>query len=310
MRLSLESQKIFGVVLDSIFNLSKKELLEFVHYPIFQYKDVEISMLSVVTTLFIVFIGISLAKMYKYKTQKYLTAVSPENRIIIANLGYYTIISLTILISLDSIGLNLSSLAIVAGALSVGIGFGLQNIVSNFVAGIILMFEKSIRVGDLVEIDATTKGKVVDIKMRATTLVNTDNVDIIVPNSNFIQNVVTNWTMSDDIARVHILFSVAYGSDLDYVKQVVMDKLLGSSMEFLRDMEDKKPTILVTALGSSGVDFDLLIYINITPTYGPMSAKSEGLMLVYKTLHEHNIKIPFSQLDLYIKEMGDLKLSV
>lgn len=116
--------------------------------------------------------------------------------------------------------------------------------------------------------------------------------------------------MSDDIARVHILFSVAYGSDLDYVKQVVMDKLLGSSMEFLRDMEDKKPTILVTALGSSGVDFDLLIYINITPTYGPMSAKSEGLMLVYKTLHEHNIKIPFSQLDLYIKEMGDLKLSV
>lgn len=182
MRLSLESQKIFGVVLDSIFNLSKKELLEFVHYPIFQYKDVEISMLSVVTTLFIVFIGISLAKMYKYKTQKYLTAVSPENRIIIANLGYYTIISLTILISLDSIGLNLSSLAIVAGALSVGIGFGLQNIVSNFVAGIILMFEKSIRVGDLVEIDATTKGKVVDIKMRATTLVNTDNVDIIVPN--------------------------------------------------------------------------------------------------------------------------------
>ncbi len=106
----------------------------------------------------------------------------------------------------------MAPIALVAGALSVGIGFGLQNIISNFVSGIILMLERSIKIGDYIEIDDNTRGKVTDIKMRSITVNTNSNIDITIPNQSLVENQVTNWSMHDKIKRFEIPFGVAYGT--------------------------------------------------------------------------------------------------
>lgn len=181
------------------------------------FEGTPLTLLMIIKFVSIFVIGFIFGWLYKnkiMKSPKIKYHLSSANRTILANLGYYTIIFLTIIISFNTIGLNLSSLAVVAGALSVGIGFGLQNIVSNFISGIILIFEKSIQVGYFVELENGVRGVVSDMKLRATTITTPEHIDMLVPNSNFIQNNVTNLSLSDDLLRIRVPFGVAYGTDI------------------------------------------------------------------------------------------------
>lgn len=137
----------------------------------------------------------------------------------LSRISRYIILFIGIVVGLNFIGFNLSSLALLGGALGVGIGFGLQNIFNNLVSGIIILVEQTLKVGDFVDLQSGVMGRVSEINMRYTRITTNDQVDIIVPNSEFINGRVINWTLGDLNRRMHIPFGVAYGTDKDIVKE-------------------------------------------------------------------------------------------
>ncbi len=180
--------------------------------------------------LIIFILGIFVGFFYKYKIKNlnaHESTLSSSTKTLLANLGYYLIVIISFFIALNILGVKLSSLAIVASTLSVGIGFGLQNVVSNFVSGIILMFERSIKIGDNIEV-GDNRGYVTDIRMRSTTIKTNENIDIVIPNQQFIENKVINWTINDKIRRFSIPFGVAYASDAKEVIELVKEAVIQS----------------------------------------------------------------------------------
>jgi small-conductance mechanosensitive channel len=222
---------------------------------------------------------------------------------LISNIGYYIIVIVFFMASVSVLGIDLTSLSLIAGALSIGIGFGLQTVVSNLIAGIIIMFERTIRIGDIIEIDNSVSGIVTDMRIRSTTIKTYDNIDIIVPNSSFIQNNVINLTLEDRIRRLHIPFGVAYGTEIQDVKKAVLDALDKSDLKFVRDDEDKKPDVRMTLMNASSVDLELIVWVSrgVKLKLKQISVESDFLILIYDALRKNNISIPYPQLDVHMK---------
>ncbi|MBU0924765.1 mechanosensitive ion channel [bacterium] len=266
-----------------------------------------VSILAVIKFFLIFIFGFTIAIFYKRKISNasgYLKNSSPATKTMLANLGYYFLVMLTFVFALNSVGIDLSSLTILVGALSVGIGFGLQNIVSNFISGIILIFEKSIQVGNIIEISDQFRGRVTQINMRSSVINTFDNIDIIIPNSTLMQNNVINLTFSDDVRRLHIPFGVAYGTDSDLVNQVILDSLKETSLVYINDDSSREPKIWMTGMGASSVDFKLLVWVNANTNKSGVDSSniSDFLIFIYKTLQKNNIEIPFPQMDVHIKK--------
>jgi potassium-dependent mechanosensitive channel len=266
-----------------------------------------VSILAVIKFFLIFIFGFTIAIFYKRKISNasgYLKNSSPATKTMLANLGYYFLVMLTFVFALNSVGIDLSSLTILVGALSVGIGFGLQNIVSNFISGIILIFEKSIQVGNIIEISDQFRGRVTQINMRSSVINTFDNIDIIIPNSTLMQNNVINLTFSDDVRRLHIPFGVAYGTDSDLVNQVILDALKETSLVYINDDSSREPKIWMTGMGASSVDFKLLVWVNANTNKSGVDSSniSDFLIFIYKTLQKNNIEIPFPQMDVHIKK--------
>ncbi len=280
--------------------------------PLFSINGTAISTFKLLLALFIFTLGLFLGGFYK-KSIKRLTvgdkALTAPTRTLLSNLGYYFIIIVAFFIALDSVGINLSSIALVAGALSVGIGFGLQNIVSNFVSGIILMFERSIKIGDYVEFDENLRGHVSDIRMRSTTITTNDNIDVIVPNQELIQNRVINWTMNDRIRRFRIPFGVAYGTDVHRVADVVLAAVKKSGYGDIVESGHRRTQVIMTGMGDSSVDFELFVWITGEQTLYPRRTRSRFFVLIYDALNAAGIEIPFPQRDLHIRSVdGEIPL--
>lgn len=296
---------VFAVFATAVWgNTTGEALISFVDFPVVTYGGKAVTVLNLINFVIVFVVGFTFGSLYKNRILKkshYFQKLNISSRTLVANIGYYLIVTMTLLIALNALGLDLTSLTIVAGALSIGVGFGLQNIVSNFISGIILIFEKSIRVGDYIEISGDFRGKVTDIRMRSVEILTNDGVVVIVPNQSFIQNNVINWTLSDDTRRLHIPFSVAYGTEVERVKTVIMEALDASNQEFVRNNSEKGPSIWMTSMNSSSVDFELLVWIFGKSTAAPSTAKSEFLILIYNALNANGITIPFPQLDLHIK---------
>ena len=292
---------------ESIYDFTYNKLTE----ALFVFNEKGISMLDILKVILIIIIGFMIAAFYKRKiislaTQREKISISSAKAL--SNAGYYILVFITLLFALKSIGLNLSNLGLVAGALSIGIGFGLQTVVSNLAAGIILMFERTVRLGDYIEISDTIRGTVSDMKMRSTTVTTNDNIDVVIPNSSFIQNNVINWTLENDIRRIHIPFSVAYGTSNDKVEEVIMKELKNSTINYVKNASKYPTLIWMTAMGSSSVDYELVVWIRGQSTLKPAGTKSDFLKFIYATLNKHHIEIPFPQLDLHVKNNGTKKV--
>ncbi|MBD3789227.1 MAG: mechanosensitive ion channel [Campylobacterales bacterium] len=286
-----------------------KDIWEMLHYPLFSINKKQISSWDLILALSIFAFGLFLASLYRRYIRKIslrLRNLSLSSQVILSNVGSYFIIGISFFVMLKTIGLDLSSFTVIAGALSVGIGFGLQNIIANFISGIILFFEKSIKIGDFLQISDTLRGRVADIRMRSVTIRTNDNIDVIVPNQTFIQQQVINWTLSDDIRRMHIPFGVAYGSDIDGVKRVVLEALEKSDIEYIRNDKDREPQVIMKAMNASSVDFELWVWMHGDSTLKPSGTQDKFLVLLYKTLYENNIQIPFPQLDLHIQGIKEI----
>jgi potassium efflux system protein len=191
-----------------------------------------------------------------------------------------------------------SKLQWLVAALGVGLGFGLQEIVANFVSGIILLFERPIRVGDTVTIDGIT-GTVSRIRIRATTLVDWDRKEQIIPNKTFVTEDLTNWTLSDSITRVILPVGVAYGSDVDQVQELLTEGAHNNE----RIVDDPAPAVFCIGLGESRIDFELRVFVR--DPLDIMSLIHEINAAITHTLHEAGIEIAYPQRDIHVRSMMD-----
>lgn len=282
-----------------------KQAWIYITSPIFVYNEKAITLFSLIKAILFIIIGFIIGIVYKKwlnNLSKKWPNMSQMSLKLSSNVGFYIIIIITFMITMSGLGIDMTSISLIAGALSIGIGFGLQTVVSNLIAGVILMFERTIRIGDIIEINDLLKGTVTDIRIRSTTIKTFDNIDIVVPNSSFIQNNVINWTLEDPSRRLHIPFGVAYGTKIEKVKEVVLKELEDSDLKYVRNNEDKKPEIRLENMNTSSVDLELLVWIKANDKIQPNSLKSDFLILIYNSLYKNDIEIPFPQLDLHIKK--------
>ena len=282
--------------------------VESINRPIFNINHTPVSIFKIFMAFLILGIGFILGGLYKNKIENlHLSkrSLPASTRIILANIGYYIILLIALFMVLNVLGIRLSSLALVAGALSVGMGFGLKNIVSNFVSGLIMMFEHSVKIGDYVQLEDDICGYITDIRMRSTTINTNDNIDVIVPNQNFIETNVINWTMKDNIRRFAIPFGVKYGTNPQTVIDVITNAVKNEDKftNVIHESTERKTRIIMTKMGNSSVDFELLVWVSGIKMRRPKRTTSEFLILIYNALYENNIEIPFPQIDLHVRSV-------
>ncbi len=224
---------------------------------------------------------------------KYTTDIGVSQSI--GTIVQYLIIVFGAFIIIQNIGINLGSLNVLAGALGVGIGFGLQNIANNFISGLIILFERPIKVGDRIEVGSIS-GDVIKVAPRATTLTTNDNISIIIPNSEFINKQVINWSHNDRSVRLHIPVGVSYNEDPSQIRSI-LEEVAGQHTSVLKH---PAPQVLFVAYGDSSLNFDLLIW---TSHYisRPIILRSELYYAIFEKFKEHNIEIPFPQRDIHVR---------
>ncbi|MGB5261936.1 MAG: mechanosensitive ion channel domain-containing protein, partial [Gammaproteobacteria bacterium] len=211
--------------------------------------------------------------------------------------GYMGII-LAALIGLSLAGFNFTNLAIVVGALSVGIGFGLQNIVNNFISGIILLFERPIRTGDWIVV-GNTEGYVRRISIRSTQIETFDRADVIVPNSELISTQVTNWMLHDPMGRVIVPIGVAYGSDVERLRELLLQVAREHPLVIQDGKKVSPPKVLFRGFGDNSLNFELRAFIRVIDRR--LDTLSDLNFAIERTLREAGIQIPFPQRDLHLR---------
>ncbi|MEO6875526.1 MAG: mechanosensitive ion channel domain-containing protein [Opitutaceae bacterium] len=201
----------------------------------------------------------------------------------------YLFVAFGCYVALVASGVDLSSLAVIAGALGVGLGFGLQNIVSNFVSGLILLAERPIAIGDRIEVSGVA-GQVRKISMRSTTVVTNDNIAIIVPNSDLTSKPITNWSYGDPKVQFRLPVGVAYGTDLERLETV----LLAVARQHPSVLPDPAPSLLFEGFGDSALNFELGVWTQ-DMSDKPRRFRSALYFAMEKALRENNIEVPFPQ---------------
>lgn len=270
---------------------------------------VKISFFSAISSVFLFLVLFSLIGVFKNiaflsynKRGKEIEAGT--TRAIISNLG----LLLVIIISLSQLGLNWKVLIPFAGALGIGIGFGLQTIMNNYISGFILLFSKKLKVGDVIEIEGnagraigntleTIYGRVESIDVLSAVVKTTDNIEIVIPNSQFIEGQIVNYSLSDSDIRLRIPFGVSYASDPNQIKEI----LLKVSKDHPSILSSPAPNVWFKEMGDSALVFNLLCWINIRMLWRINPLISEIYFKGWYELKEAGVEIPFPQRDLWLK---------
>ena len=227
------------------------------------------------------------------------TNLSPSGTYALSRILRYTIYVLGAVIAVQVLGIDIASLALFGGAIGIGIGLGLQSIFSNFVSGIIILLEKTLKVGDFVELQSGLLGKVTEINVRYTRVTTNDSVDIVVPNSEFINGKVTNWTLKETYRRIHVPFGVAYGSDKDKVRAAGLDAAEAVKNTIMEP--GREPEVWLVGFGDSSLNFELVVWVGHEMAISPARTQAVYLWEVETALRNRGLEIPFPQRDLHIR---------
>ena len=232
---------------------------------------------------------------------------------LLEKLASYGLVIIGAFVALSAAGLNLSSLAVFAGAIGIGVGLGLQGVVKEFVSGIFLIFDRMVSVGDYVEVEGEVRGVIAEIGPRATRIRNNDNINVLVPNSRLIEGNVVNWTLKGDTRRIHIPFAVAYGANRSVVREAVLEAARLSPFT-LPETETRKSQVWLVGFGESGLDFELLVWPTREAVKRPAAMHAAYTWAIADALDAAGVEIPFPQTDLRLRSVfgreGDEALKV
>ncbi len=278
------------------------ELLQMVYrtlqWPIIKTAETQVTLWSLVYLLTLIVLLLWVAR----RSQLWLSdgpllrsRLAPGARQSVGTLARYLMLLIGLLAIVQTAGIDLTTFNVLAGAVGIGVGFGLQNVVSNFIAGIIIMFERPIKVGGRIVVN-DVEGNVVEIGARGTTVLNNDNIAVIVPNSKFITENVVNWKYNDDKVRFRIPLSVAYGSDARQVERILLE-LAGVDTDVLKD---PPPVVRFMAFGEDGLQFELRAWSSsLVDRKGKLISQLN--FAIYDRFQLEGIAFPFPQRDLHLK---------
>ncbi|ATA73646.1 MULTISPECIES: mechanosensitive ion channel family protein [Capnocytophaga] len=268
------------------------------NFVIFDIKGSTFTLLTlvylIVSSVLLVFLAKRLTHFLEYRF--FATRIAERgNRSAIVTIIRYLILVFGFLFIFKSAGFELGAFSWLLGALGVGLGFGLQNITNNFISGIIILFERPIKVGDRIQV-GDISGDVVAISMRSTRIITNDNISVIVPNSQFINGNVTNWSHNDRLVRFHYPIGVSYKENPQKVKDIVL-KIANDHHGVLKE---PAPALWFVEYGDNSLNFELVVW---TSTYiqKPVVLKSELYYIIFEEFAKHDIEIPFPQRDIHIR---------
>lgn len=230
------------------------------------------------------------------------TAVVSPLLYVVEQLGAYAIVVAGLLIGISTLGLDLSSLSLFGGAVGVGVGLGLQGVVREFVSGIVLIFDRALQIGDFVELPDGVRGEIVEIGPRATRLRTNDDLNVVIPNSKFIQSQIVNWTYNDTSRRMHVPFVVDAESDVALVREVVI--AAAKALPFtLPDDDLHKTQVWLTSFAGEGLCFDLVVWPAPASTTHPRTMHAAYTWAVYEGLRKAGVTGANRQVDVHLRSM-------
>lgn len=282
--------------------MTREEFNELISQEIVVVGETQITLLSIslcILTLAFMTLVVSLNTRFFNRVRSRTDENNLASLYILQRFSHYIIIAIGVFVALTTLGVDLTHLALLATALSVGIGFGLQSIFNNFFSGIIVLLERSLKVGDFIELDGGIAGTVQEINIRSTMVRTRNNIDIVVPNSEFVNGRVSNWTLGDTFSRFQIPFGVAYGTDKEKVKKAVLEAAEKVPMTLYG--EGREPDVWLVNFGDSSLDFQLVVWVELRTNTRPGGIIAQYLWEIESSLKEHQIQIPFPQRDLHIK---------
>jgi small-conductance mechanosensitive channel len=272
----------------------------------FTIAEVHLSLLSLLKAVVLLFILLRVVSWISSRLERKLegaTGLTPSARLMLSKIVHITLIVLVALIALNSVGINLTALAVFSGAIGVGIGFGLQKVVGNFISGMILLSDKSIKPGDVVEL-GDVYGWVKQMGGRCVSIVTRDEKEYLIPNEDLITQQVVNWSYSNRRIRLKAPVGISYKADPYRAIALIAEAVNGMP----RILSDPAPKCLLKGFGDNSVDLELRFWIE-DPQNGVSNITSEVLLRVWDVLQENNIEIPFPQRDVHLDLPSSLKVT-
>jgi small-conductance mechanosensitive channel len=267
-------------------------------FPLFTLGDTPFRVSQLIALLLVIVALFVLERLIRRSVLSRLlarTSLQPSMQYAIARIFGYLVITFGFFVALQTVGVNLTSLTVIAGAIGVGAGFGLQTIVANLVSGVIILTERPVALGDFVEVGGVG-GRVRAINLRSTTVVTNDNISIIVPNSEFITSTVVNYSHGDPKVRVRLKVRIAYGSDVQAFRRAMLDVAKANP----EVMEYPEPDVFLLAFGESGLEFEVAVWARDT-AYRPLSFRSKLFYAIEAKLRDQGIEVALPQRDLHVR---------
>ena len=277
----------------------------FLQGVVFQLGQVHISLLQVNRAFFLLLALYWVSKNLRVLSHFWLTTKSdltPAAQILLYRLGSILLVSACGVIVLHYLGLDLTVFALFGGALGLGLGFGLQKIFANLVSGFILLGDKSIKPGDVIQLK-DTYGWINFLGSRYCSVVTRDGIEHLIPNENLITGEVINWSYSQNLVRLRVPVGVAYGSDLEKAREL----MLAAAADTLRVLKDPKPACLITGFGDNAVNLEVRVWIN-DPQNGIASVKSNLFWGIWQQFRDHGIEMPYPQRDVHLKSIPEITI--
>lgn len=276
--------------------MSVEWLGQYLHLELFTVGETHITPLTLLLFFLTIAVAAALGRLLRRFATRMIArkgAASEGAAYAVGRIAQYLVLLAGVMLALDNVGVDMTTLTALGAVISVGIGFGLQNITQNFVSGIILLIERPVQKGDYVHI-GDTEGTVADIEMRATRVITRDGISVLVPNSKLISDEVRNLSAPNPQNRLHVSVGVAYGSDTKLVRDALLEVAMGDG----RVRKDPKPAVAFTDFGDSSLDFELRVWLD-DPHVRPQVA-SDLRFAIDASFRTRGITIPFPQRDLHL----------
>jgi small-conductance mechanosensitive channel len=282
-----------------------ERFFQFLNHPLMTVGDQAITIGQIGFAAVVIIGGYFLARGLERLMVRRLSAhqVSPDLIHLCRRIYLVLVLAVLLITILDLLNVPLAAFAFISGAVAIGVGFGAQNIINNFISGWILMWERPIRIGDFLEI-GDTKGSVEAINTRSTRIRRTDGVHLLIPNSHLLENIVVNWTLVDRLARASVRVGVAYGSPVRKVAELIGQ----AANEHTDVLADPKPVVIFDDFGDNALVFDLYFWVLATGDKDLRKIRSDIRFRIEELFREHDITVAFPQRDVHLESLSPLEV--